>query len=154
EPGTKTGSQPGEQLVIAADSLGPPVAPPSENRPTTFPGASGRGAGRDGLLGGRRAGPVRTSSQPERAAHGRRIVTASAPAVAARGTTTVTGRYCPAMPHSANPAPWVNMIPAPARASARFRRPDGAVSMSRPSIPAVQALPSPATASSPTARIS
>ena len=56
------------------------------------------------------------------------------------------------MPHSAKPAPCVNMSPAPPRARARLRRAAGAVSMSRPSIPAVQALPSPASASSPTAR--
>jgi hypothetical protein len=61
------------------------------------------------------------------------------------------GMYWPAMPHSANPAPWVNIIPAPARARARLRTASGAVSMSRPSIPVVQALPSPATASRPTA---
>lgn len=59
--------------------------------------------------------------------------------------------YWPTMPHSANPAPWVNIIPAPAKARVRLRRASGAVPMSRPSIPAVQALPSPATASSATA---
>jgi hypothetical protein len=57
--------------------------------------------------------------------------------------TATSGAYCAAMPHSANPAPWVNMRPALCRASARPRSGSGVTSMSSPSRPAAQAEPSP-----------
>jgi len=40
--------------------------------------------------------------------------------------TTGSGAYCPARPHSANPAPWVNISPLFDRASARLRSAGGA----------------------------
>lgn len=62
--------------------------------------------------------------------------------------TTGSATYCPASPHSANPAPWVNISPVFDRASARPRSAGGAATTSSPSIPAIQADPSPQMTSS------